>query len=89
MVSCLVIPHITNRLPNVEIDTSTLNLPANIELADPSFFNPSDIHMLLGADVFWEIVHGHQIITIRLVDSFNTAKYRFFSLEKNSTGFRF
>ncbi|XP_062527227.1 uncharacterized protein LOC134199734 [Bombyx mori] len=61
MVSCLVIPHITNRLPNVEIDTSTLNLPANIELADPSFFNPSDIHMLLGADVFWEIVHGHQI----------------------------
>ncbi|XP_045540074.1 uncharacterized protein LOC123722412 [Papilio machaon] len=39
-----------------EIDISTFNLPANIELADPSFFSPSDIDVLLGAYVFWEIV---------------------------------
>ncbi|XP_045535733.1 uncharacterized protein LOC123721317, partial [Papilio machaon] len=56
-VPCHIIPQITTRLPCVEID----NLPANIELADPSFFSPSDIDVLLGADVFWEIVRDQQI----------------------------
>ncbi|XP_049876854.1 uncharacterized protein LOC126374328 [Pectinophora gossypiella] len=60
-LSCLVIPQITNQLPNVEIDPSRLNIPNNVLLADPGFFRPSEIHVLLGADAFWEVVESQQI----------------------------
>lgn len=60
-VPCHVIPQITTNLPSVELNTSTLDLPLHIELADPSFFSPSKIDILLGADVFWEIVCNQQI----------------------------
>lgn len=60
-VSCLIIPQITGNLPNVPVDVSKLKLPFNIQLADTSFFQPSEIHILLGADVFWDVVMYNQI----------------------------
>ncbi|XP_047037588.1 uncharacterized protein LOC124642882 [Helicoverpa zea] len=58
---CLVVPQITSSLPTLKVDVKSLGLPANIILADPEFHCPSDIDMLLGADVFWEIVGTQQI----------------------------
>lgn len=55
-VTCLVVPIITGTLPNAEVNVKCLDLPTDIELADPSFYYPSEIDILLGADVFWDIV---------------------------------
>ncbi|KAH9638600.1 hypothetical protein HF086_003845 [Spodoptera exigua] len=51
-IKAFVIPQITSNLPNSKVDVSTLNIPNNITLADPTFYNPSQIDLLLGADIF-------------------------------------
>lgn len=58
---CLVIPTITGNLPNVEIDVERLDMPRDVELADPQFYKPSQIDILLGADKFFEIINSRQI----------------------------
>lgn len=55
-IKAFVIPHITGSLPNSKVDVSTLNMPKNITLADPTFYNPSQIDLLLGADIFWDVI---------------------------------
>ncbi|XP_050667255.1 uncharacterized protein LOC126966980 [Leptidea sinapis] len=62
-VKCLVVPQITGILPNSVISTELINIPNNIQLADPKYFSPADIDILLGADVYWEIV-GSNIIKL-------------------------
>ncbi|CAK1596635.1 unnamed protein product [Parnassius mnemosyne] len=59
-ISCYVINEITGDLPKCPIDKKQLNLPTHIELADPSFDQPSSIHMLIGADIFWDILKSKQ-----------------------------
>lgn len=60
-LTCLVVPSITGTVPSNEIELSKLNLPLNIELADPAFYQPSEIDILIGADVFWDIIGTQQI----------------------------
>lgn len=60
-VSCLLVPTITGILPSVEIDFQDLDIPCGIQLADPKFFQPSTIDVLLGADIFWNIIGTNQI----------------------------
>ncbi|XP_074041972.1 uncharacterized protein [Leptinotarsa decemlineata] len=55
-VSCLVVPQITGDLPNFKIDLGKLDIPQNIQLADPNFHIPNRIDILIGADHFWEII---------------------------------
>ncbi|XP_023947664.2 uncharacterized protein LOC112052716 [Bicyclus anynana] len=55
ILSCLVIPKIAGKIPKSFIDTTHLNLKS-YELADPSFFEPAEIGLLLGADVFWDLI---------------------------------
>lgn len=57
---CLVLPKISDNLPKVSFDSQILNLP-NVKLADPSFNKPSTIDMLIGADLFWELIGSKQI----------------------------
>ncbi|XP_058456734.1 uncharacterized protein LOC131434106 [Malaya genurostris] len=52
----LVVPKITRVLPSSKVDISTLSLPSGIELADPRFHVPYKINMLLGADVFFDML---------------------------------
>ncbi|KAH9638531.1 hypothetical protein HF086_006473 [Spodoptera exigua] len=42
---------------------SELDLPPNIELADPYFYCPAEVDLLLGADIFWDLV-GFKLITL-------------------------
>lgn len=58
-VSCLVLPTISGTLPKATLDISHLQLD-NFKLADPKFFEPSSVDMLLGADLFWSIVGTKQ-----------------------------
>ncbi|XP_061724911.1 uncharacterized protein LOC133530870 [Cydia pomonella] len=60
-VSCLVIPKLTGTLPNAPVDYTKLNLPENIELADPDFFRPSNVDLLLGGDVFYDLVEENLV----------------------------
>ncbi|KAJ0182842.1 hypothetical protein K1T71_002211 [Dendrolimus kikuchii] len=50
-----VVDKITCKLPQHPIDTSKLNIPPGLVLADDTFNIPSEINMLLGADVFFEV----------------------------------
>ncbi|KAJ8959713.1 hypothetical protein NQ318_021907 [Aromia moschata] len=61
IISCLVIPDITGKLPEFSFDISGLAIPKHIRLADPSFNKCSKIDMLLGADCFWDLLCAAQI----------------------------
>lgn len=52
----LITPRIIEELPPETIDTSHWNLPAQIELADPKFHSRGHIDMLLGAELFWDLI---------------------------------
>ncbi|CAG4954845.1 unnamed protein product [Colias eurytheme] len=60
-ISCLVLPNISGNLPHKYIDVSHLNLPRNIKLADPNFNQPGPIDILIGADIFWNLIGSEQI----------------------------
>ncbi|XP_045777844.1 uncharacterized protein LOC123875840 [Maniola jurtina] len=55
-VRCYIIPLITDKLPQVNINIESLQIPNHIHLADPNFFVSSEVDMLLGADVFWDLL---------------------------------
>ncbi|VEN35931.1 unnamed protein product, partial [Callosobruchus maculatus] len=58
---CFVLPQITERLPSIPINTTDLKIPKNIKLADPSFFMPEKVELLIGADLFWSLICIGQI----------------------------
>lgn len=55
-ISCFLLNKITCRLPQTKIDLSKLILPPGIALADKDFHVPSNIHILLGADIFFQVL---------------------------------
>lgn len=58
---CLVIDSISGLLPSCPIDRSMMKIPENILLADPSFYKPGTIDMLIGANIFWDTLLIGQI----------------------------
>nr|CAI5863233.1 unnamed protein product [Callosobruchus analis] len=56
-----VINRITGNLPGVFFSKRELNIPVNIKLADPTLNIPSKIDILLGADIFWNLLCIGQI----------------------------
>ncbi|XP_018402188.1 PREDICTED: uncharacterized protein LOC108779298 [Cyphomyrmex costatus] len=55
-LDCLVIERITQDLPCSMVDRVGLHIPKNIPLADPQVDKPSSIDMLLGAEIFFELL---------------------------------
>ncbi|XP_041630788.2 uncharacterized protein [Drosophila kikkawai] len=49
--TAFVLPNLAGNLPTSTIDRSILDRLPNMPLADPSFFQPSQIDLLLGADI--------------------------------------
>lgn len=60
-ISCLVVPEITDPMPNGSIDTDGFQIPSNIKLADPTFHIPGKVDMLIGGDWFWSLLCVGQI----------------------------
>lgn len=60
-LTCFVLPQITNDLPTNTFNKNILSIPPNIKLADENFHLSSPIDILLGVDIFWEIVLPEQI----------------------------
>jgi hypothetical protein len=51
-----VLPNITSNSPATKLDTTSWKLPNDILLADENFDKPSAINLLIGADLFYEIL---------------------------------
>ncbi|KAG7300051.1 hypothetical protein JYU34_015583 [Plutella xylostella] len=60
-VNCLITDTITTHLPQNPIDISKLILPANMVLSDDNFNIPAEISLLLGADIYFNILLNNQI----------------------------
>jgi hypothetical protein len=61
-VDALIMPTLTQILPNVMIDTSAFTFLHDIILADPKFDVPAPIDILLGADVYFELMTPGNVI---------------------------
>ncbi|KYN02131.1 hypothetical protein ALC62_07059 [Cyphomyrmex costatus] len=55
-LDCLVVEKITQDLPDNMVDRNCLQIPKNAPLADPQFDKPSSIDMLLGAEIFFDLL---------------------------------
>ncbi|KAJ8959564.1 hypothetical protein NQ317_009215 [Molorchus minor] len=53
---CAVLSKITWPLPHSVVDRQKLEIPADLNLADPLFHQPSKIDMLIGADILFDII---------------------------------
>ena len=54
-IDCAVLPKITGMIPATFVDSSDWGIPG-LMLADENFNNPNSIDILLGADVFFEVL---------------------------------
>ncbi|XP_072379310.1 uncharacterized protein [Diabrotica undecimpunctata] len=60
-LSCLIINEITGIQPTTVVNINRLNIPKNIILADPEFYKPGPIDLLIGANLFWNLMQIGQI----------------------------
>lgn len=61
----VILPRITERLPQVQMDISKFKIPEDILLADPEFSTPGEIDMLVGAGIFWKMLRSERILQRR------------------------
>jgi len=52
----LILPNVTGLLPSYPCDPTVWPHLQGLELADPQFHKPSNVDILLGADVFWDVL---------------------------------
>lgn len=55
VADCTVVDHITGKPPQFPINKQKLDIPANIVLADPYFFQAGNVDILLGADLYFSL----------------------------------
>ncbi|XP_065084485.1 uncharacterized protein LOC135706760 [Ochlerotatus camptorhynchus] len=55
-VDLLILPKVTIDLPSVNLDIDHWSIPANFDLADPGFFKTSTIDIVLGAEIFFDLL---------------------------------
>lgn len=60
-IECLITDRITDSIPLFHKNKSKMNIPKNIPLADPQFNVPSQVQMLIEADLFWRLLCVAQI----------------------------
>lgn len=56
LVNCHVVDKITCNLPQTHNYLQSIKIPAGVKLADNTFNQPSEINMLIGADVFFQVL---------------------------------
>lgn len=57
----LVLETISSSIPSMRIHTEAINLPKHLRLADPQFYEPAPIDLLLGANIFWQVIGSGRI----------------------------
>ncbi|XP_041450267.1 uncharacterized protein LOC121404604 [Drosophila obscura] len=61
LITAVVASSITDRQPSFGIDTCNWNIPANLPLADPEFYRPQRVDLLIGASLFNELLCVGQV----------------------------
>nr|CAI5842858.1 unnamed protein product [Callosobruchus analis] len=87
-VPCFVVDKITSILPKYKLNISHLNIPNHIKLADPRFNEPQNVDMLIGADLFWDVICRGQIALGRNAPILQNTKFGWIvsgSLSKGET----
>ncbi|XP_052746947.1 uncharacterized protein LOC128199817 [Bicyclus anynana] len=59
-LTCYVMKQLTGQIPKIPINIQQLQIPTDIQLADPTFDQPAPIEVLIGADIFWDILGCEQ-----------------------------
>ena len=57
----LVLSRITKRMPSLPINRAAFEIPKNIFLADPEFYKPAEIDILIGVKLFYRLLCVGQI----------------------------
>ena len=55
-IDCAILSNITGITPYNKLDTNSWNIPNDIKLADEQFDQPGSIDLLIGADLFYEML---------------------------------
>lgn len=61
LLSCLITRTICDQLPGFQIDPLSVSIPPNIQLSDQQFHASSDIDLLIGASLFYDLLCVGQI----------------------------
>lgn len=60
-IQCYVLPAISDRIPCRRVNINKLNIPNDLKLADPNFHMPSDVDVVIGSNVFWDLLGPRKI----------------------------
>lgn len=60
-ISALILNKVTDNLPMISFSSKGLNIPSHMKMADPTFNRSGSIDVLLGSNVFWEILCVGQV----------------------------
>nr|CAI5866999.1 unnamed protein product [Callosobruchus analis] len=60
-VNCYVLPEITSYTPSFPIRITDLKIPDEIVLADPEFHIPGPVDVLIGGELFWDLIRDGKI----------------------------
>ncbi|XP_055586460.1 uncharacterized protein LOC129739089 [Uranotaenia lowii] len=55
-IECLVTPTVTGEIPSSNIQVTNWNIPVGVQLADPEFHKPGKIDVLVGAELFFQLM---------------------------------
>jgi hypothetical protein len=55
-ITCALLPCITGEMPSMHLQHDNWNLPVDVQLADPYFYRPGKVELLLGADLFFDLL---------------------------------
>jgi len=55
-INCAVLPCITGETPSMHLQQDNWNLPVDVQLADPYFYRPGKVDLLLGAELFFDLL---------------------------------
>lgn len=86
--SFYVLNQLTGAIPKQSIDISQLNIPRDIQLADPNFNQPSAIDILIGADLFWDLLGCDQLALGHNMPKLRSSKLGWLVAGPISKGFR-
>lgn len=60
-IYCLVLDEITGYIPEDKVDTNQIMISENIRLADPSYGQPDKVDLLIGVELFYNLLSVGQI----------------------------
>ena len=60
-LDCAVLKNITGFIPSVKFDISNWKIPKDIKLADELFNHPEKVDLLMGAELFYEMLQSGRL----------------------------